>query len=366
VRVTLDATAIPASLTGVGRYVMEVIPPLCAQPDLELTLLTRRNDAARWPVGPHVEARAPRSRPLRLAWEQLALPRLLDRWRPDVHHGPHYTMPERAHVPVVVTVHDMTFFDHPEWHERAKVPVFRRAIARAAERAAAVICISETTAARFRDRFPSAPPVFVAPMGVDLQRFTSTADPADAEALTAMGIRGRYVAFLGTLEPRKDIGTLVRAFDAVAGAHPDLSLVVAGRDGWGDSGLAPALADATHRDRVRRIGYVALDHVPALLRNAVAVVYPTLDEGFGIPVLEAMACGAPVVTTAGTVMEEVAGDGALLVSPRDVDGFAAAIEAIATDHAGVDDLCRRGVARASAFTWQHCAIRHVDAYRSVG
>jgi glycosyltransferase involved in cell wall biosynthesis len=368
VKVSLDVSAIPAALTGAGRYVAELVRAMDGEPDIELTLIARRSDAARWSGGrAEVIAAAPDARPLRLAWEQLRLPRLLQRLGVDVHHAPHYTMPERARVPTVVTVHDLTFFDHPEWHERGKVPVFRRAITRASRRAAGIICVSEMTALRFRRRFPESGPVFVAPHGVDHTRFNATVGGDDAAAVAAAGVGGApYIAFVGTLEPRKDVATLVRAFDALAGAHPDLQLVLAGGKGWGDTGIDAALAEAGHGDRVHRPGYLPLDAVPALLRGAAAVAYPSRDEGFGLPVLEAMACGAPVVTTAATVMDEVAGDGAFLVPGGDPALLAAALDTILAGGPAIDALRARGLARAAAFTWAASAKRHAAAYRSVG
>jgi glycosyltransferase involved in cell wall biosynthesis len=365
--VSIDVSAIPAALTGAGRYVSELVIALGDRDDIGVTLVTRRADRDRWAGPAQRVAAAPRARPLRLLWEQAALPRLLDRLGVDVHHAPHYTMPERARVPSVVTVHDMTFFDHPEWHERGKVPVFRRAITRAARRAAAIVCVSETTASRFRERFPDAPPVHVAPHGVDHQRFSPVAGAVpDADALAALDVQGRYVAFVGTVEPRKDVGGLIAAFDLLAADDPDLSLVIAGRRGWGDDGVDAALAAARHRDRVRRLGYVDIDAVPALLRNAAAVAYPSRDEGFGLPVLEAMACGAPVVTTAGTVMEEVAGDAATLVRAGDATALAAGLKAVIAGGPHVDAARQRGLARAAEFTWSRSAARHAAAYHSVG
>jgi glycosyltransferase involved in cell wall biosynthesis len=359
VRVAIDATAIPASLTGAGRYVTDLVNALDARDDVALDVFTRRADGARWrtaaPSATVVEA-APRSRVARLAWEQVGLPRRLRRLAVDVHHGPHYTMPLRARVPVVVTVHDMTFFDHPDWHERSKVPVFTGAISTAARRAAAIVCVSETTAARFRDRFPSSAPVHAIPHGVDHARFRPDGD--------RVADYGRYIAFVGTLEPRKDVAGLIAAFDVIAGDLPDLSLVIAGGKGWGDTGIDAALSTARHRDRVRLLGYVDDAAVAPLLRGAAAVAYPSRDEGFGLPVLEALACGAPVVTTAGTAMEEVAGDAALLVPPGDVGALAAALATAASGGAAAHRDA--GIARAARFTWAASAAAHAAVYRSVG
>jgi glycosyltransferase involved in cell wall biosynthesis len=300
-----------------------------------------------------------------LGWEQAAFPRLLRDLAVDVHHAPHYTMPERASVPKVVTVHDMTFFDHPEWHERTKAPLFRRAIRVAAERADAVVCVSAVTADRLRGRLHPTVPVHVIPHGVDHARFRPMPSPDDEDALRALGVRPPYVAFLGTLEPRKDVPTLVAAFDRMAATQPALSLVVAGLDGWGAKAVNGAIGSAANRERIRRLGYVPDTAVPALLRHAAAVAYPSLDEGFGLPALEALACGAPLVTTEGTAMAEVTGDAALLVSPGNADAVAQALETLVAGGAEVDRLRKLGPEVASTYTWERSAAGHAGVYRSV-
>jgi glycosyltransferase involved in cell wall biosynthesis len=182
--------------------------------------------------------------------------------------------------------------------------------------------------------------------------------------LQALGVRPPYVAFVGTIEPRKDVPTLVRAFDRIAAHHPDLSLVVAGGPGWGMRDATTAVAGARHRSRIVRPGYVDDAYVPSLLRSAAVVCYPSLAEGFGLPALEAMACGASLVTTKGTAMEEVASDTARLVPPGDVDELAAALDAAVTGETGDDDRRRRGVEVASAYTWAATASAHARVYRA--
>jgi glycosyltransferase involved in cell wall biosynthesis len=301
----------------------------------------------------------------------MELPRLLDRQAVDVHHGPHYTMPVRASAPKVVTIHDMTFFDHPEWHERAKVLFFRRAIRLAAERADALITASAAAAERIRDVLSPALDLHLIPHGVDHSRFHPL-DPADFEAAAAdeaeragMGVRQPYVAFVGTLEPRKDVPNLVRAFDTVADRHPELSLVLAGAPGWGMEAIESAIGSSVHRSRIRRVGYITEEDKVALLRGAEVVAYPSKEEGFGLPVLEALASGAPLVTTTGSAMAEVVDDTALLVKPADVDELAAAIDAIVEGGSDVDERRKRGLELAARYTWDVSADAHVDVYRSV-
>ena len=372
-RVTLDVTAVPPSPAGAGRYTLELAAALAVREDPRLVAVARRADAERWRrlAGGRMDvvAPAPSSRPVRLAWEQLALPSLLRRARPDVHHGPHYTMPEHCPVPVVVTIHDCTFFDHPEWHEPVKVRFFRRAIRVAAQRAGALVCVSATTARELEAVCSVTVPVVVAPHGVDHLRFSPNppAVGSDEDALRRLGIDPgqRFVLFLGTVEPRKDVPTLVRAFSMLADEDRDVALVVAGRRGWKTGPVDDALGASRHRDRIRWTGYVPEDAVPALLRMAAVVAYPSLAEGYGLPALEALACGAPLVTTTGTAMAELAGDAAILVTPRDPEGLAGALAEVLSDADRLATVRRReaGLARAAAFTWEASADRHIEAYR---
>ncbi len=276
---------------------------------------------------------APGPRPLRLGWEQVRLSGVVERLDRSVHHGPHYTMPERSRVPVAVTIHDLSFFVEPGWHERSKVVLFRRAIRVAARRAAAVICPSATTAQELARWCPTKGPVFVAHHGVDTRRFSATepAPGADAEALAALDPRltrgNPLVVFVGTLEPRKDVPALVRAFARTARRHPEALLVLAGGRAWGAGAVDRAVDSSGLSGRILCTGYVPDEVVPALLRTAAVAAYPARYEGFGLPALEALACGAPVVTTTGTAMAEVTGDVALCVEPGDESALADALDA---------------------------------------
>jgi len=366
--VSLDVTAIPLRPAGAGQYALEIARALDRREDVAVTLVTRRADGARWRArapDSRVVSWAPEPRPLRLVWEQVGLPRRLRSLPVAVHHGLHYTMPERTRLPVVVTVHDLTYFDHPEWHEPAKVRFFRRAIEVASRRAAALVCVSEATAERLESLCHPSGPVLVAPHGIDRERFT-TAEPrpgTDADALRALGIDPDrpLVVFVGTLEPRKGVATLVSAFDRIAEHHREALLVLAGQPGWGSE--LDALSTAAHRDRVVVTGYVPDTAVPALLRSAAAVAYPSLDEGFGMPAFEALACGAPLVTTAGTPMARALGDAALLVEPGSVGELADAIDGLLAGDPNTTPRREVGLARVAGLTWEASAALHAQAYR---
>ena len=375
-RVFLDVSAVPERPVGAGHYILQLATHLAASTDVDPVLCSRSGDRARWaPLVPPQDllAAAPDPRPLRLAWEQLRLGPLVTASGAAVHHGPHYTMPRRTTVPSVVTVHDLSFFDEPEWHERSKVALFTRAIRRAAREAAVVVCPSQFTADAFHRWCRVECEVVVAPHGVDTVRFRpeESVVGSDAARLASMDPRladdRPLLVFVGTLEPRKDVPTLVRAFASVAARHPDGLLVLAGGRGWGADAVDAAVTSSGVGERIVRTGYVADEDIPALLRSAAAVVYPSLYEGFGLPALEALACGAPLVTTLGTAMEEVAGSSALLVRPGDAGALAEVLDVVlagAGDDRAVSERRATGFDIVAHHTWERSAALHVGAYRT--
>lgn len=364
----LDVSAVPADPAGAGRYIVELARALGARPDVRLTLVTRRDDSSRFAaVAPRARVLSvvPLARPARLLYERVVLGRRvngLDEPATDVYHGPHYTLPGALQVGKAVTVHDVTFLEHPEWHERSKVAFFRAAIARSVRQADVVVCVSRDTAERLRRLLAPAGEVVVAEHGVDHARFRP--GPPDLEALPDGAEPGALVVYLGTLEPRKGVVDLVRAFDRLAGARPGLRLVLAGHPGWGAEEVRRAVSGAAHARQVLSAGFVTDATVVALLRAASVVVYPSHDEGFGLPALEALATGSPLVTTVGTAMSELAGEAAWLAPPGEPVQLARQIEAVLDASDG--ELAERrgaGLERARRYTWERTAALHVDAYR---
>ena len=365
-RVLVDVSAVPHDPVGAGRYTVELVAALSRTGAVDLSLLARRDDHQRWTElvpSAQVHADAPTNRPARLVWEQTRAPRLAAELDLDVWHGPHYTLPLHTNVPRVVTVHDLTFFDHPEWHERTKVAYFRRVVPAAVRDAHAIIAVSAFTAAGVRRRFDPAAPVYVAPHGVDHDRFRTDPAPDESAQLRALGVRPPYLAFVGLIEPRKDVPALVAAFARITADRPNLRLVLAGGDGWGARAVRDAVAASGVASRILRPGYIPADAVPVLLRNAEVVAYPSLTEGFGLPALEALACGAALVSTSGSAVEEVVGDAALLVAPGDIDALTSALDWLLSDPHARIDLGLRGPARARGYTWDASAAIHLEAYR---
>lgn len=362
-RVALDVSAVPEQLTGAGRYVVELAKRLPGA-GVEVTLVARRGDEERWRAwsAADVTGIVPRGRASRLWYEAWSLGTSAPARAAAVWHGPHYTMPHRGSTPTVVTIHDLTFFTHPHWHEAAKVAYFQRAIRYSAAHARALIAVSDATARLLDEYVPEHAPTVIAPHGVDLDAFRPVGE-SDEELLATVGIDAHtpYVLFVGTLEPRKGLDDLIGAFDELAAERPELRLVIAGKAGWGET--PETVARAASRERITRLGFVDQAVLPALMRRSRCVAYPSVAEGFGLPVLEALACGATVVTTRATVMEDVAGGHALLADAGDVLSLAGALgEAVDLDDSARARHARSAREHAERFTWAASVERHLEAY----
>jgi glycosyltransferase involved in cell wall biosynthesis len=299
-------------------------------------------------------------RPARLAWEQAGLPRVAREVGADVLHCPHYTMPLATDLPVVTTLHDATFFTHPDVHLPVKRRFFRtwtRISLRRARR-----CVTPSAATReelVRVAGADRARIDVAHLGVDARRFHAPTEEERAAARAELDLDGRYLAFLGTLEPRKNLPALIRAWAALPDAPP---LVLAGGRGWDDE-VERAGGGGTPRHKPPHPGYLPLETLAGFLGGAELVVYPSLGEGFGLPVLEAMACGAPVLTTRRLALPEIGGDAVAYTEP-DEAALTRALRDLLADPGRRAALGAAGLARAEAFDWRACARAHLASYRS--
>ncbi|WP_034621884.1 glycosyltransferase family 1 protein [Cellulomonas sp. URHE0023] len=366
-RILVDATAVPADRGGVGRYVDALLPAL-TDLHLEVVVVCQPRDvdllrtiapAARLVAAPALTAK----RPVRMLWEQLGLPRVARRVHADVLLSPHYTMPVRPGLPVVVTLHDATFFSHPELHSPIKARFFRRAIRYAVRHAAALVVPSQATATEVvRFAGADAAQFHVAYHGVDTTIFHPVDDAERARVRATLDIGERpYVAFLGTLEPRKNVPALIRGWVAATDGR-DEALVMAGGPGW-DTEVEPTLAALPEHKVARRTGYLPLEDLPGFLSGARVVAYPSLGEGFGLPVLEAMACGAAVLTTRELSLPEVGGD-AVAYCGTDDTSIGRELRALLADDERRADLSTAALQRAATFTWDAAARVHVSAFES--
>ena len=365
VRVAFDATSIPGRRVGAGVYVAELLRAMDAL-DVDLHAFVNSRDAEEFSsIAPRATLHSVRvpNRPARIVWAHSVLPLRVRRLRPDVFHGPHYTVPAFIGCPSVVTFHDPTFFTLPQLHERTKVVYFRRAARAGIARAARVIAVS-SYAGRGAVDYAGADPdkVDVVYEGVDSNRYRPAADDEPVRG-SAFGASGEpFILFVGSIEPRKDVPTLLAAYQGLLQSGFRHHLVLAGPPAWGSAEVAAGI-ERLQSGTVHQLAYVPEEQKIELYRRASVFVYPSIAEGFGLPVLEAMACGVPVVTTTGSAPEEIAQDGALLVPPRSPEALREAIARALTDEQLAADLRRRAVDRARSFTWARTAEATLDVYR---
>ncbi len=366
-RVLVDATAVPADRGGVGRYVDGLIAALAAG-GADLAIVCQRADAERYGrIAPAaIVVPGPAAivhRPARLAWEQTGLPMVAQQVDAQVLHSPHYTMPLRSGRPVVVTVHDATFFSDPDLHSSVKGTFFRSATRTALRRASRVITPSKAT----RDELvrvldADATSIDVAYHGVDAAMFRVPSEAEKVRVQSRLGLAGQsYIAFLGMLEPRKNVPGLIRGWvKACEGRELTPALVLAGGSGWDDT-IDATIAEVPSHLRVLRPGYLRFSDLPGYLGGATLVAYPSHGEGFGLPVLEAMACGAPVLTTDRLSLPEVGGDAVAYTEP-DPDSIASNLVALLDDPDRRAELGAAGHQRSLEFTWAASAEAHMASF----
>jgi glycosyltransferase involved in cell wall biosynthesis len=367
-RVLVDATDVPTDRGALGRYVDGLIGAL-AGTGVDLAVACQRADDERYarlapgaavvagPVGIG-------HRSERLSWEQGGLPFVAEQVGADVLHMPNFSMPLRPGLPTVVTIHDLAFFTDPERYTPVSAVSLKSVTRTAAREATRLIVPSNAT----RDDLirvlgVEAGKIDVAYHGVD-HRLFHRPDEVQVNRVTArLGLHGKpYVAFLGSLTPRKNAPALVSGWTAaVADMAEPPALVLAGGGGWSQE-LDEAIARIPAHLRLVRPGYLPFADLPGFLGGAVVVAAPSRGEGFGLPVLEAMACGAPVLTTYRASLPEVGGNAVAYTEP-DADSIAVALRALLDDPERRAALSAAGYARAQDFTWEASAAAHVASYK---
>lgn len=367
-RIAINTLGMKGKLHGVGNYIKNLVRALSKLDSHNQYVLFASSENVRHLEGLGENFRielAPNNRALRVAWEQTLLPLKLKEHKVDVYHGPAFAAPLWKTCPQVVSIHDMTVHLFPErhsvhtrWYLRYLVPAMLKA-------SDGVITVSESAKADILN-FGKVKndKICVIPLGVD-EKFRQIRDERSLAMIRKKyGLERDFLLFVGMIEPRKNLENLVDAF--LADFLPQqCDLVLAGSLGWGYSELLQKIAASNNKDCIRTPGYVDDTDLPALYSAAAAFVYPSFYEGFGLPILEAMACGTPVITSSVSSLPEVAGDAALLVDPSDAKALASALQRIVKDSSLRQDLSRRGRQRSSLFTWDQSAEKTLAVYRRV-
>ncbi len=364
-RVGLDGRAFSSPAAGIRRYVRGLVEGLATLDDAP-AVVALGGDRAAIPAGVGYVA-ASASLPTNLGWSLLGLPLAARRAGVDVVHAPAYTAPLWGDTPVVLTIHDVTYARRPEWYPYRRDVVRRLFYRRSALAASVVVTDSHFSAAEIREAYGLPPSrIVVIPLGVD-GSFTAAGE-ADASCDLPADVDGPFLLHVGDLHERRNLPVVL---DAVLearrqfGALPALSLVLAGVDrGVGDA-LSAIAERAGAPEALVRLGSVGEAQLRVLYRCAIALVYPSMYEGFGLPVLEAMACGTPVIASNAASIPEVIGDAGILLPPRDIAAWTDAIVRLVNDEQERARLREAGRARAATFTWARTARMTLDVYRSV-
>jgi glycosyltransferase involved in cell wall biosynthesis len=376
VRIMIDFSQIPVARTGAGVYaenlVREIIP-LLDHADSLFLLVQSDEVAVLDVVGKNPRASLIpipsaifRNRAMLFVFEQLLLPLLLLLYRIDILHSLHYTHPFISPCRRVVTIHDLTFLLFPELHTRARRLIMPRFIRHAMRRADAVIFVSQSTCRDAEYLIPGGKALkAVVPLGVDAKYGATPSSDEIRTALERLGLKSPFILNVGTIEPRKNLLRLIEAFERLADVHTNVNLVLAGKLGWGYADVIEKTKISPYSSRIRQVGFITDQEKLSLLHCCQIFVYPSMYEGFGLPVLEAMAAGAPVITSANSSLSEVAGTAAILIDPSSISNLAAALDALLSDDPKRLEMIGKGKKRASLFTWTATAAKTYQVYSSL-
>lgn len=357
----IDASrAARARRTGTETYALELIKALAAlDSSLRLRLYTPHlPQHADWPRAPHIEIRVI---PWPRLWTHLRLSAELRLHPPDVLFVPAHVLPFYCPVPAVVTVHDLGYCYYPEAHRPFDRWYLDWTTRRHCRLARAIIADSVATKQDLVNFYQADPDrIRVIYLGRD-ERLARVSDPqVVAQTKIRYGLEGDYLLYIGTLQPRKNLVRLVEAFHLAARNLPGLKLIIAGQRGWLYNDLLARVQQLGLAKRVIFTGYIDDADKPALLSGALAYVFPSLYEGFGLPVLEAMACGTPVLTSNVSSLPEVAGDAALLVDPHDAPAIADGLTQLITNPDLRRSLVEAGYRQVQKFSWQRAATQVLE------
>jgi len=365
-RIAFDGTTLRPGRTGVGYYTEHLLHHLAQEgPDEDLIVVSNQPVDVTRPLPSRVRVDAPSSRLPRMVWMQTLAPRAMRRVRADIAHFTNGMVPLASPVPTVVTIHDMSLTLYPRYHPARRVMLNRPLVDMAARRADAIITVSQSAKRDIMRAYGLPSDRVHVVHEAAAPSFHRVEDAATLERVRRQhALPERFILYVGTIEPRKNLPKLIEGF-ARRHHSGDLPhrLVCAGPYGWLSRDIDDLLDRLSIRDAVQFAGYLPFDDLPALYTLAEMFVFPSLYEGFGLPVIEAMACGAPVITGDVGALNEVGGAAVERIPELSADSLGGVMVRLARDAERREELRRLGLERSQLFSWQRAAKETLDVYR---
>lgn len=373
-KIALSTTSLRQPLTGLGHYTLNLIQSLQKAGKNELIFF----DGTRWEAAASIKPNRIGSSTLSILRKipfAFAGKRLLGQfsfWRgarknkPDLYHEPNF-LAFRCSLPTIITVHDLSWIKFPEVHPADRVRKMNRYFERGIRHASHIITDAEFIRQEFINQYDYPPDKVTAiPLGVN-KSFIPFSEEETKETLAKLELKyGNYILAVGTLEPRKNLAVAIDAFlllpNKLRQRYP---LVIVGSKGWLLGGLEKKIASLIKSGEIKLLGYVHQDELPHVIAGALTLVFPSIYEGFGLPPLEAMACGVPVIASNNSSIPEVVGDTGILLHSKDAQGFANAMQNLIEDPKLRETLSQKALERSKQFTWEKCALSTLEVYKKV-
>ncbi|HTH23505.1 MAG TPA: glycosyltransferase family 1 protein [Vicinamibacterales bacterium] len=365
-RIVFDGTTLTPGRTGVGYYTEHLLQHLAREvvnTGDELVVVSNKPIDTQAPLPPHVRVHDGHRFPIRIGWMQLRAQRALEALRPDVAHFTNGMIPIGSPVATVVTVHDMSLRLYPNCHPVRRLLLNRPLMHVAIRQASSIVTVSNSARRDLLRLHGVAPDRVAVVHEAASPAFRPIADREWLENVRARyALPRQFMLYVGTIEPRKNLSRLMSAFADARKAGIPHHLVCVGPYGWSSRNLAGHIERLGIQDVVHFTGYVPFEHLPAIYNLGEFFAFPSLYEGFGLPVVEAMACGIPVLTSTTSSLGEIAGDAAETIDPADTDAIADAIVRLASDQDLRRDRAERGLRRARSFSWAQTARDMLAVY----
>ena len=372
--IAIDATSIPKNKTGVGVYLVNLINELSnIDYNNDYYIFVQSDDADSFNIDKAnfnfiiIDSNKYRKTILRLLWEQLILPKKLKRYNIDILHSPHYTAPIFSKVSKVITFHDMTFYTLPQVHTFFKRLLFKTYMKISSKIADKILTVSKSTAKDVQKILKVNSDKICVTYNAKKDIYRPINDKKKIkEICLKYKISNDYILFVGTLEPRKNIKTLIKSYSKLIDEiNKDIKLVIVGKKGWMYKEIFKLIKYLEIEEKVIFTGFADLDDLPYLYNGAEMFVYPSIYEGFGIPVLESISCGVPTITSNVSSMPEVIGNAGITIDPTDIIELKNSMKKIIKNDNLKKKLKNLGIKQSKKFTWENCAINTLEVYQKV-